>query len=330
MKRSGEERRLKGSLQMNLGSKMPNFTSTSEFLLLQFSDIREVQILYSFIFLIVYLTAVTGNLLIILAVALDHHLHTPMYFFLMNLAILDIGLISVTLPKTMANSLMNRRSISYLGCVAQVFFLFQFIGADFAILTVMAHDRYVAICNPLQYEIIMHRGACIQMAASAWIAGIFDGMLQTGGTFAITFCSNMIDQFFCEIPQMLKLSCTDLYLVEVGLMILTLFFVLGCFIFIIVSYVRIFEAVLKIPSVHGQKKAISTCLPHLTVVSLLTFTGIFAYLRPQSYISSDLNVLSAIIYAIIPPLLNPFIYSMRNKEIKTALLKLFDLGSILK
>ncbi|XP_048372478.1 olfactory receptor 14A16-like [Sphaerodactylus townsendi] len=315
---------------MNTGSKMPNLTSTTEFLLLQFSDIQEVQILYFFVFLTIYLTAVTGNLLIILAVALDHHLHTPMYFFLMNLAILDLGLISVTLPKTMANSLMNSSSISYLGCVAQVFGLFLFEATDFAILTVMAYDRYVAICNPLQYERIMHRGACIRMAASAWIAGILDSMLQTGGTFAITFCSNMIDQFFCEIPQMLKLSCSDLYLVEVGLITFSCSLALGCFIFIIVSYVRIFEAVLKIPSAHGQKKAISTCLPHLTVVSLLTFTGIFAYLRPQSYTSSDLNVLSAIIYAIVPPLLNPFIYSMRNKDIKTALLRLSDCGHFSK
>ncbi|XP_048372482.1 olfactory receptor 14A16-like [Sphaerodactylus townsendi] len=305
---------------------MPNLTSTSEFFLLEFSSVRKVQIVYSFIFLTVYLTAVTGNLLIILAVTLDHHLHTPMYFFLMNLAIQDLGLISVTLPKTMANSLMNSRSISYLGCVAQVFCLFQFIGADFAILTVMAHDRHIAICNPLHYETIMHRGACIQMAASAWIAGALNGMLQTAGTFSITFCSNMIDQFFCEIPQMLKLSCSDLYLVEVGVMIFSSFLVSGCFIYITVSYVRIFEAVLKIPSVHGQKKAISTCLPHLTVVSLLIFTGMFAYFRPQSYTSSDLNVISAIIYAIVPPLLNPFIYSMRNKEIKTALLKLSDCG----
>ncbi|XP_048372481.1 olfactory receptor 14I1-like [Sphaerodactylus townsendi] len=309
---------------------MPNLTSTWEFLLLEFSDIREVQILYFFVFLMVYLTAVTGNLLIILAVALDHHLHTPMYFFLMNLAVLDLGTVSALLPKTMANAYLNSRSISYLGCVAQVLFLFFFGGSDFAILTIMAHDRRIAICNPLQYKTIMHRGACIQMAVSAWIAGLINGVLHSGGTFAIIFCSNIINQFFCEVPQMLILACSDMYLVEVGLTILTSFFILGCFIFIIVSYVRIFEAVLKIPSVHGQKKAISTCLPHVTVVSLLTFTGIFAYLRPQSYISSDLNVLSAVIYAIVPPLLNPFIYSMRNKEIKTALLKLFDLGSILK
>ncbi|XP_015261030.1 PREDICTED: olfactory receptor 14A16-like [Gekko japonicus] len=305
---------------------MSNLTSTPEFLLLEFSDIRELQILHFFVFLAVYVTAVSGNLLIVIAVALDHHLHTPMYFFLMNLALLDLGLVSVMVPKAMANSLLNTRSISYSACVAQVFFLFFLEGSDFALLTIMAHDRYVAICHPLQYGTIMHRGACIQMVASAWIAGIFFGILHSGGTFAITFCSNVINQFFCEVPQILKLSCSDMYLVEVGIIMFGCFLVLGCCIFIIVSYMKIFTAVLRIPSIHGQKKALSTCLPHLTVVSLLVFTGTFAYVRPRRHTSSDQNVLFAIIYAVLPPLLNPFIYSMRNKEIKTALLKLSDLG----
>nr|XP_056720405.1 olfactory receptor 14A16-like [Euleptes europaea] len=303
---------------------MPNITSTSDFLLLEFSDIRELQILHFFMFLTVYLTAVTGNLLIILTVSLDYHLHTPMYFFLMNLAILDLGTVSVMVPKAMANSLLNSRSISYAGCVAQVFFLFFLGGSDFAILTIMAHDRYVAICNPLQYETIMHSRACFLMAVGAWLAGILNGMLHTGGTFAITFCSNTIDQFFCEVPQILKISCSDMYLVEVGVIIFTFFLGIVCFIFIIVSYVQIFRAVLRIPSVHGQKKAISTCLLHLTVVSLLVFSCIFAYVKPHSYSSSGLNVLFAIIYVIVPPVLNPFIYSMRNKEIKIALWKLSD------
>ncbi|XP_048372467.1 olfactory receptor 14A16-like [Sphaerodactylus townsendi] len=295
-------------------------------MLLELSDIRDLQMLHFFVFFAVYLTAVTGNLLIILAVALDHHLHTPMYFFLMNLAILDLGSVSVMVPKAMVNSLMNSRSISYSGCVAQVFFFILFVGTDLAILTVMAHDRYVAICNPLQYETIMHKDACIQMAASAWIVGILNGMLHTGGTFAITFCSNMIDQLFCEIPQMLKLACSDMYLVEVGFVMFSCSLALGCFVFIIATYLQIFAAVLRIPSVQGQKKAISTCLPHLTVVSLLVCSGIFAYVRPRSYSSSVLNALFAIIYAVIPPLLNPFIYSMRNTEIKTALLKLSNCG----
>ncbi|XP_015282225.1 PREDICTED: olfactory receptor 14A16-like [Gekko japonicus] len=309
---------------------MPNLTSTSEFLLLEFSDIRELQILHFFVFLAVYLTAVTGNLLIIIAVAFDHHLHTPMYFFLLNLALLDLGLVSVMVPKAMANSLLNTRSISFSACVAQVFFHLFLEGSDLAILTIMAHDRYVAICNPLQYETIMHREACIQMAASAWIAGILLGILHSGGTFAITFCSNRINQFFCEVPQIIKLSCSDMYLIEVGIMVFGSFLGLGCCIFIIFSYMQIFAAVRRIPSVHGQKKALSTCLPHLTVVFLLVFSSIFAYLRPRSRTSSDQNVLFAIIYAILPPLLNPFIYSMRNKELKTALLKLSNLGRFSK
>ncbi|XP_054849836.1 olfactory receptor 14A16-like [Eublepharis macularius] len=309
---------------------MPNLTTKPGFLLLEFSDIRELQILHFFLFLTVYLTAVTGNLLIIIAVALDHRLHTPMYFFLLNLAILDLGSISVTVPKAMANSLMNNRSISYPACVAQVFFLFFLGGSDFAILTIMAHDRYVAICNPLQYETIMHQGACIQMAISAWITGMLYGILNTGGTFAISFCSNVVNQFFCEVPQILKLSCSDIYLVEVGIIIFSFSLGVGCFIFIIVTYIQIFGTVLRIPSVQGQKKALSTCLPHLAVVSLLVFSGIFAYVRPRTHSSSELNVLFAIIYVILPPLLNPFIYSMRNKEIKTALMKLSNFWHLSK
>nr|XP_056720412.1 olfactory receptor 14C36-like [Euleptes europaea] len=303
---------------------MPNLTSTSEFLLLEFSDIRELQILHFFVFLTAYLTAVTGNLLIIIAVVLDHHLHSPMYFFLMNLAILDLCSVSVMVPKTMVNSLLNSRTISYSGCVAQVFCLFLFVDADIAILTVMAYDRYVAICNPLQYESIMHKGACIQMAVSAWVTSIAYAILHTGGTFSITFCSNMINQFFCEVPQLLKLSCSDLYLVEVGLLIFSSGIGGGCFIYIIITYIQIFATVLRMPSVHGRKKALSTCIPHLTVVSLLICSGIFAYVKPPANTSSELNVICAVIYAILPPLLNPFIYSMRNKEIQTALLKLTD------
>ncbi|XP_060111038.1 olfactory receptor 14A16-like [Heteronotia binoei] len=307
-------------------SNMLNLTSTSEFLVLEFSDIRELQILYFFVLLAVYLIGASGNLLIITTVVLDHHLHTPMYFFLMNLAILDLGLICVMLPRPMANSLLNRRFISYSECVSQVFGLFLFVGADFAILTIMAHDRHIAICNPLQYETIMHKGACIQMALSAWFTGILSATLHTCTTFAITFCSNRINQFFCEVPQLLKIACSDLYLVEVGLLIFSCSLGGGCFIYIIVTYIKIFTTVLRMPSVHSQKKALSTCIPHLTVVSLLVFSGIFAYSRPPGNTSSELNVICALIYAVLSPLLNPFIYSMRNKEIKTALLKLTDFG----
>ncbi|XP_015275393.1 PREDICTED: olfactory receptor 14I1-like [Gekko japonicus] len=305
---------------------MPNLTSTSEFLLLEFSAIRELQILHFFVLLTVYATVVTGNLLIIIAIVLDHHLHTPMYFFLMNMAVMDLGSVSVMVPNAIVNSLLNTRSISYSGCVAQVFVYFIFSGSNVAILTVMAHDRYVAICSPLQYETIMHKGACIRMAASAWIGGILNAALNTGGTFAITFCSNIINQFFCELPQIVKLSCSDLYLIEIGIILFSICVAGGCFVYIIVTYMQIFATVLRMPSVHGRKKALSTCLPHLTVVSLLVFTATFAYVRPPGNTSSEMNVICAVMYAILPPLLNPFIYSMRNKDIKIALLRLTGFG----
>ncbi|XP_061447797.1 olfactory receptor 14A16-like [Rhineura floridana] len=300
---------------------MSNLTSLSTFLLWEFSERRELQILYFFLFLVMYLITIMGNLLIIVAVALDHHLHTPMYFFLTNLAMMDIGFVSVIIPKFISNSIMNSRSISYSGCVAQVFFYFFFAASDLFLLTVMAHDRYVAICNPLQYETIMHRGVCIQLAVTVWISSLLHSMLHTCGTFANTFCSNTVNQFFCEIPKLLNLSCSDFYLVEVGLLLLSCVIALGCFIFIIITYMQIFSAVLSLPSVHGQKKALSTCLPHLTVVSLFMFSSLIANARPPTNASSGLDIAFAVIYTIIPPMLNPFIYSMRNKDIKIALLK---------
>ncbi|XP_048372487.1 olfactory receptor 14A16-like [Sphaerodactylus townsendi] len=303
---------------------MNNLTSVSEFLLLGFSDIQELQILNFFVFVAMYLAALTGNLLIIVAVALDHHLHTPMYFFLVNLATVDLGLISTLVPKAMTNSIMNSRSISYFGCAAQVFMYLLFAASDFFFLIIMAHDRYVAICNPFQYETLMHKGACIRMAVGAWISGILYAILHTGGTFANTFCSNIINQFFCEIPQLLKLSCSDFYLVEIGLLIFSFVIAVGCFTFIVLTYVNIFATLLRIPSVKGQKKALSTCIPHLTVVSLLLFTALFAYGKPPANTSSDLDIVFSVIYTILPPLLNPFIYTMRNKAMKCALLKLFS------
>ncbi|XP_053903653.1 olfactory receptor 14A16-like [Malaclemys terrapin pileata] len=302
---------------------MSNQTNMIKFLLLGFSDIRELQILHFVVFLVLYLISLLGNLLIVTAIALNHHLHTPMYFFLMNLSILDLGAISVTIPKSMANSLMNTRSISYSGCVAQVFLLIFFASADFAILTVMAYDRYVAICQPLHYERVMNRRACVQMAASAWISVILYSAVHTGNTFAISFCGgNVVDQFFCEVPELLKLACSDSDLSEVGFLIFSVCLASSCFVFIIVSYVQIFTTVLRIPSEQGRHKAFSTCLPHLIVVSLFICTGIFAYLKPTSISPSVLNLLVTVLYSVLPPMMNPIIYSMRNKELKGALSKL--------
>ncbi|XP_053903540.1 olfactory receptor 14A16-like [Malaclemys terrapin pileata] len=302
---------------------MSNRTTMTEFLLLGFSDVQELQILHFVVFLVIYLVALVGNLLIFMAIAFDHHLHTPMYFFLMNLSILDLGSISVTVPKSMANSLMNSKSISYAGCVAQVFFLLFLLGADISLLTIMAYDRYVAICQPLHYERMMNSRACVQMAASAWITGILNSVLHTRNTFALTFCEgNMVDQFFCEIPQLLKLSCSDSYLNEFGGLAFSACLVLGCFVFIIVSYVQIFKSVLRIPSEQGRHKAFSTCLPHLTVVSLVVFTGAFAYLKPTSSSPSALDLVVAVLYSVLPQIMNPIVYSLRNKEMNAALRRL--------
>ncbi|XP_034646047.1 olfactory receptor 14A16-like [Trachemys scripta elegans] len=296
---------------------------TTMFLLLGFSDVRELQILHFVAFLVIYLAALMGNLLIFMAIAFDHHLHTPMYFFLMNLSILDLGSISVTVPKSMANSLMNTRSISYAGCVGQVFFLLFFVAADFSLLTVMAYDRYIAICKPLHYETIMNSRTCVEMAAGAWISGLLYSVLHTGNTFALTFCGgNMVDQFFCEIPQLLKLTCSDSYLSEVGVIAFSACLLLGCFVFMIVSYVQIFKSVLRIPSEQGRHKALSTCLPHLTVVSLFVFTGIFAYLKPTSSSPSALDLVVAVLYSVLIPIMNPIVYSIRNKEMKASLRRL--------
>ncbi|KAM9120660.1 olfactory receptor 14A16-like [Pangshura tecta] len=310
---------------------MSNRTILTEFLLLGFSDVRQLQILHFVMFLVIYLAALMGNLLIISAIALDHHLHTPMYFFLVNLSILDLGSISVTIPKSMINSLMNTRSISYPGCVAQVFLFVVFIAADLALLTIMAYDRYVAICQPLLYERVMNRRACVQMASSAWITGIVYSALHTGNTFRLPFCqSSVISQFFCEIPQILKLTCSDSYLSEIGAIAFSMFLGLNCFVFIIVSYVQIFKAVLRIPSEQGRGKAFSTCLPHLTVVSLFLCTGFFEYMKPTSSSATNMDLMTGVLYSLVPPIMNPIIYSMRNKEIKAALKKLIAWRLIIK
>uniref|UniRef100_A0A8C4Y5B7 Olfactory receptor n=1 Tax=Gopherus evgoodei TaxID=1825980 RepID=A0A8C4Y5B7_9SAUR len=307
---------------------MSNRTRVTEFLLLGFSEVRKLQILHFVVFLVIYLTALVGNLFISMVIVFDHNLHIPMYFFLMNLSIVDLGSISVTIPKSMANSLMNTKSISYAGCVTQVFFLLFLLVADYSLLTVMAYDRYVAICQPLHYETMMNSRACVQMAAGACISGILFSVLHTGNTFALTFCGgNMVDQFFCEIPQLLKLTCSDSYMSEVGVIAFSICLVLGCFIFIIVLYVQIFKSVLRIPPEQGQHKAFSTCLPHLTVVSLLVCTGIFAYLKPTSSSPSALDLVMAVLYSVLPPIMNPIIYSIRN-EIKAALRKFLTKSNI--
>ncbi|XP_075346275.1 olfactory receptor 14J1-like [Mycteria americana] len=257
--------------------------------------------------------------------ACDHRLHTPMYFFLLNLSLLDLGSISTTVPKSMANSLWDTRAISYLGCAAQVFLFTLLIVAECCLLTVMAYDRYVAICKPLHYGTLLGSRACVHMAAAAWGSAFINSLLHMANTFSIPLCQgNALDQFYCEIPQILKLSCSNSYLREVGLPVVTCCLAFGCFVFIVLSYVQIFRAVLRIPSEQGRHKAFSTCLPHLAVVSLYVSTGRFAYLKPPSISSPSLDLVVAVLYSVVPPAVNPLIYGMRNQELKDALKKLIQ------
>ncbi|XP_035169419.1 olfactory receptor 14J1-like, partial [Oxyura jamaicensis] len=301
---------------------MSNRSSISEFLLLAFADTRELQLLHFMLFLGIYLTALLGNGLILTAIACDHRLHTPMYFFLLSLALLDLGCISTTVPKAMANSLWDSRAISYSGCAAQVFLFVFFISAEYYLLTVMAYDRYIAICKPLHYRTLLDSRACAQMAAAAWGSGVLHAVLHTASTFSLPLCQgNAVDQFFCEIPQILKLSCSDSYLREIGLLTFSVFMVLGCFVFIVLSYAQIFRTVLRMPSEHGRHKAFSTCLPHLFVVSLFVISGFFASLKPPSISSPFLDLGMTVLYSVVPPAVNPLIYSMRNQELKDTLQK---------
>ncbi|XP_040399759.1 olfactory receptor 14J1-like [Cygnus olor] len=304
---------------------MANSSSITEFLLLAFADTRELQLLHFGLFLGIYLAALLGNGLILTAVACHHRLHTPMYFFLLNLALLDLGCISTTLPKAMANALLDTRAISYQGCAAQVFLFAFLVGAEYSLLTIMAYDRYVAICKPLHYGSLVGSRACAQMAAAAWGSGFLNAVLHTATPFSLPLCQgNAVDQFFCEIPQILKLSCSDTYLREVGALAITLSLVFVCFIYIVLSYVQIFRAVLRMPSEQGRHKAFSTCLPHLAVVSLFVSTATVAYLKPPSISSPSLDLVFAFLYSVVPPAVNPLIYSMRNKELRNALRKLLS------
>ncbi|XP_035169350.1 olfactory receptor 14C36-like [Oxyura jamaicensis] len=304
---------------------MPNSSSVSEFLLMAFADMRELQLLHFTLFLGIYLAALLGNGLILIAVACNHHLHTPMYFFLLNLALLDLGCISTTLPKAMANALWDNRAISYQGCVAQLFLFALLIESEFSLLTVMAFDRYIAICKPLHYGSLLGSRTCAQMAAAAWGSGFLNAALHTTNTFSLPLCQgNAVNQFFCEIPHILKLSCSNAYLREVGALVFSVSLAFGCFVFIVLSYVQIFRVVLRMPSEQGRHKAFSTCLPHLAIVSLFISTGMFAYLKPPSISSPSLDLVVSFLYSVVPPAVNPLIYSMRNQELKDAVRKLFE------
>ncbi|XP_059347446.1 olfactory receptor 14J1-like [Ammospiza nelsoni] len=302
---------------------MSNSSSIRQFLLLALADKRQLQLLHFCLLLGISLAALLGNSLIISAIACGHHLHTPMFFFLLNLALSDLGSICTTVPKAMHNSLWDTRDISYTGCAAQLFFFLFFISAEFFLLTIMCYDRYVSICKPLHYGTLLGSRACAHMAAAAWASAFLNALLLTSNTFSLPLChGNALGQFFCEIPQILKLSCSQSKLRKLGLIVGSSCLGLGCFVFIVFSYVQIFRAVLRIPSEQGRHKAFSTCLPHLAVISLFLSTSVFAHLKPPSVSSPSLDLALSVLYAVVPPALNPLIYSLRNQELKAAVWRL--------
>ncbi|XP_021238481.1 olfactory receptor 14J1-like [Numida meleagris] len=242
-----------------------------------------------------------------------------MDFFLLNLALLVLGCISTTLPKAMGNALCDTTTISYTGCAAQVFFFLLLFSTEYGILTIMSYDCYIAICKPLHYRTLVDSRACVTMAAAAWGTGVLHAVLHTASIFSLPLChGNAVEQFFCEIAQILKLSCSGSYLREVGLVIFVALIFFACFVFMVLSYVQIFRAVLRMPSEQGRHKAFSTCLPHLAVVSLFVSTAMFSYLKPPSISSPSLDLVVALLYTVVPPpVINPLIYSMRNQQLRT-------------
>ncbi|XP_075767994.1 putative olfactory receptor 10D4 [Pelodiscus sinensis] len=298
-----------------------NGTTVTHFILLGIPNTEGLQTILFFTFLAFYLCTLLGNVVIFSAILGDPHLHTPMYFFLSNLSVLDIGLSSVSVPKLLAILWGRSRVISLGGCMAQVFFG-HFLGSTECLLyTVMAYDRYVAICHPLRYLLIMNQRVCALLATSSWIASSFHATVLAGLTFTLPYCrSNVIDYFLCDIFPVVKLACADTRVLEtvaftnIGLVPLT------CFLLILASYVRIVYAVLKMNSAHAWSKAASTCASHLAVVTL--FFGPCALIYTQPHLSQVLGPPVQIFGNVVTPMLNPAIYALRNKDVKSALRKL--------
>ncbi|XP_048374344.1 olfactory receptor 5V1-like [Sphaerodactylus townsendi] len=299
---------------------MENSTTETEFILMGLSDLPAVRFSLFAAFLFIYLITVMGNGTILLAIGADSHLHNPMYFFLTNLSLLDIFCPTATVPKMLESLLSENNLISFVGCALQLFFLVALAGTEGLLLTVMGYDRYVAICDPLRYTVIMSKKACLQMVAGTWITGFLNSLLHTVLTFTLPYCkSNRVNQYYCDIPPVLALSCGSTYLAEMVVLIVGGFFGVGSFLVTLVSYVYIISAILRIRSAEGKRKAFSTCASHLMVVCLFYGTTIFTYVRPSSSHHPDQDRLVSMLYGVITPMLNPLIYSFRNKEVKEAL-----------
>nr|XP_028560162.1 olfactory receptor 6B2-like [Podarcis muralis] len=302
-----------------------NQTAVTHFIILGFPSLKNLQLLLFFMGLVVYILTLCGHLIIITIVRIDQHLQTPMYFFLSNFSFLEIWYTSNIVPKMLEVFLDKNKSITYAGCITQLYFLITLGTAECFILAIMAFDRYLAICNPLRYPTLMNDKVCLKLAVSSWIGAFIVNIPPLVALCRLPFCGpNEINHFFCDAPPLLKLSCTSPHEAELSNFIVATSVIVSSFLLILISYILILIAVLKIPSSTGRQKAFSTCGSHLVVVTIFYGTLMFMYVRPTSNFSIDsvnFNKIVSMFYTVVTPMLNPIIYCLRNKEVKDALRK---------
>ncbi|KFO21729.1 olfactory receptor 1019 [Fukomys damarensis] len=296
-----------------------NQSTVTEFVFLGITQDPQLQTIFFLVFLIVYLVNVVGNVGMIILILTDTHLHTPMYFFLCNLSFVDLGYSSAIAPRMLADFLTKRKVISFSSCATQFAFFVGFVDAECYVLAAMAYDRFVAICRPLHYGTLMSKRVCVALALGSYLAGVVSLVAHTSLTFSLNYCgSNIINHFFCEIPPLLALSCSDTYISEMLLFSLCGFIEFSTILIIFISYAFILIAIIRMTSTEGRLKAFSTCAAHLTGVTLFYGTVMFMYLRPTSSYSLDQDKWASVFYTIIIPMLNPLIYSLRNKDVNAA------------
>nr|XP_060636127.1 olfactory receptor 13G1-like [Anolis sagrei ordinatus] len=321
--RSLEENRGESSLNSEHMEMQKNQTTIQEFLLVGLTSSPEHQMVIFGGFTFIYTAALAVNFLFIFTIGSCSKLHTPMYFLLINLSLANMLCISVTIPNMLRTSLVHRKTISFWGCMAQVYLLLWALGTELLLLSFMAFDRYAAICHPLQYTVIMRKEAYVGVVAGVWMAGSVNSAVHVGLLLRLSFCgSNVINHFFCDLPPLLSLSCSDVSLNETMAYISDAVFSMGSCMLTLASYSFILSTIFRIRSTEGKKKAFSTCSSHLLVVSFYFSTIIYTYIRPTSVYSQQEDKVIAILYSVVTPLLNPLIYSLRNKEVKDALKKL--------
>ncbi|XP_029140180.1 olfactory receptor 13G1-like [Protobothrops mucrosquamatus] len=297
-----------------------NHSAITQFILLGLTDSTELQILLFWLFAFIYIVAITANFLLIFTISTFKKLHTPMYFLIFNLSLVNILSISVTIPRLLQSLWTHRNTISFYGCITQIFFIVWALGSELVLLSFMAFDRYAAICHPLHYTIIMRKEVCVGIAAIVWITGVINIAVHTGLMLHLSFCdSNVINHFYCDIPTVLHLSCSDTSINEFMTKIADVVYGMCTCGLTLTSYFFILRTVFRIRSTEGKKKAFSTCCSHLFVISFYFSAIIYTYIRPSSAYFLDKDKLVSLIYSVVTPVVNPLIYSLRNKEFKEAI-----------